>query len=216
MQPEAYDFWLLDLDGTLVDTEWAYTRSVFDRVGERLGYRFSDREARALWHGLVGSRDAYLRRLGFEPVTFWETFHAVENPDERAGATYLHEDAAFVADLEVPVGIVTHSQPFLAEPVLAELDIADWFDTVVTCSSELGWKPDPTPVYHAMDRLGVDPGSHRGVMAGDADTDVGAAWNAGLDAIHIERHGACDRGKCVLGDYRVSAFSELFSASASD
>ncbi|WP_071932653.1 HAD family hydrolase [Halodesulfurarchaeum formicicum] len=216
MQPEAYDFWLLDLDGTIVDTEWAYTREVFDAVGEQLGYAFSDREARALWHGLLGSRDAYLEELGFEPVEFWETFHAVEDPQERAEATYLHEDAAFVADLDVPVGVVTHSQPFLADPVMANLDIADWFDTVVTCSSELGWKPDPTPLQVAMDDLGVDPQSARGVMAGDADTDVGAAWNAGLDAIHVERHGACERGKCVLGDYRVADFSELFSRSASD
>ncbi|MFB6085289.1 MAG: HAD family hydrolase [Halodesulfurarchaeum sp.] len=216
MQPEAYDFWVLDLDGTLVDTEWAYTREVFDAVGERMGYHFTDREARSLWHGLVGSRDAYLERLGFEPVTFWETFHAVEDPMERAAATYLHDDAAFVADLDVPVGIVTHSQPFLAEPVLESLDIADWFDTVVTCSAELGWKPDPTPVEAAMDDLGVSPDTSTGVMAGDADTDVGAAWNAGLDAVHVERHGATERGKCVLGDYRVSSFTDLWTQSASD
>jgi phosphoglycolate phosphatase len=215
MRPEAYDFWLLDLDGTLVDTEWAYTRQVFDRVGERLDYHFSDREARALWHGLVGSRDAYLDRLGFEPVEFWETFHAIEDPQERVAATYLHDDARFVADLDVPVGVVTHSQPFLAEPVIENLDIGHWFDTVVTCSEELGWKPDPTPLEFAMDQMGVDPGAD-GVMVGDADTDVGAGWNAGLDAVHVERHGACERGKCVLGDHRVSSFEDLFARSASD
>ncbi|MFB6110215.1 MAG: HAD family hydrolase [Halodesulfurarchaeum sp.] len=215
MQPEAYDFWLLDLDGTIVDTEWAYTREVFDAVGEALGREFTDQEARALWYGLVGSRDAYLRELGFEPVEFWETFHAVEEPQTRAEATYLHEDASFVSDLSVPVGVVTHSQPSLAGPVMDHLDIADWFDAVVTCSSDLGWKPDPTPVRAAMDELGVDPDGN-GVMAGDADTDVGAAWNAGLDAVHVERHDPCERGKCVLGDYRVSSFRELFSQSASD
>ena len=215
MRPEAYEFWLLDLDGTLVDTEWAYTRQVFDRVGEQLDYDFADREARALWHGLVGSRDAYLDRLGFEPVEFWETFHAVEDPQERVAATYLHDDARFVADLDVPVGVVTHSQPFLAEPVIEDLGIGDWFDTVVTCSEELGWKPDPTPLELAMEQMGVDPAGD-GVMVGDADTDVGAAWNAGLDAVHVERHGAFERGKCVLGDYRVSSFEDLFARSAAD
>lgn len=216
MRPEAYDFWLLDLDGTLVDTEWAYTRAVFDRVGEQLDYHFSDREARSLWHGLVGSRDAYLEHLGFEPVAFWETFHHIEDPMERAEATYLHDDASFVADLDVPVGIVTHSQPFLAEPVMDSLDITDWFDTVITCSEEIGWKPDPTPLHLAMEDLDVDPDTAQGIMAGDADTDVGAAWNAGLDAVHVERHGACERGKCVLGDYRVSSFADLWTQSASD
>ncbi|MBS3760354.1 HAD family hydrolase [Halodesulfurarchaeum sp.] len=216
MRPEAYDFWLLDLDGTLVDTEWAYTREVFDRVGEQMDYHFSDREARSLWHGLVGSRDVYLDHLGFEPVTFWETFHRIEDPKERVEATYLHDDASFVADLDVPAGVVTHSQPFLAEPVMDSLGITDWFDTVITCSEEIGWKPDPTPLHLAMEDLDIDPDTASGVMAGDADTDVGAAWNAGLDAVHVERHGACDRGKCVLGDYRVSSFAELWTRSASD
>jgi len=36
LEQSEYDFWLLDLDGTLVD-EWSYTREVFDRVGDRLG-----------------------------------------------------------------------------------------------------------------------------------------------------------------------------------
>ncbi|MFW6385096.1 MAG: HAD family hydrolase [Halodesulfurarchaeum sp.] len=216
MTPEAYDFWLLDLDGTLVDTEWSYTRSVFDRVGDRLGRRFSDAEARILWHGLGGSRNDYLEDLGFDPVEFWEVFHSVEDPQARAEATYLYDDATFVTDLDVPVGIVTHSQPFLADPVLETLGIADWFDTVVTCSDELGWKPDPAPVELAMERLSVDPDRHRGVLAGDAVTDVGAAQNAGLDGIHVERHDPNSRGKCVLGDYRINSFDELWARSASD
>ncbi len=216
MDPEAYDFWLLDLDGTLVDTEWAYTREVFDLVGERLDREFSDWEAEVLWHGLGGSRDAYLRDWGLEPARFWQVFHSVEDPQARAGATYLHEDATFVADLETPVGVVTHSQPFLSQPVLEALDMQDWFDAVVNCSEELGWKPDPAPVELAMDQLGVDPSRHKGVLAGDAASDVGAAWNAGLDAIHVERHDPGRRGKCVLGDYRVSSFEELWARSASD
>ncbi|MFB6113567.1 MAG: HAD family hydrolase [Halodesulfurarchaeum sp.] len=216
MSPEAYDFWLLDLDGTLVDTEWEYTRSVFDRVGDRIGREFSDREAEILWHGLGGSRNAFLRELGFDPPSFWEAFHEVEDPQSRAEATFLYDDAAFVADLDVPVGVVTHSQPFLSDPVLENLGIEDWFDVVVNCSADLGWKPDPAPVELAMDRLSVDPDAHRGVLAGDAESDVGAAWNAGLDGIHVERHDPCRRGKCVLGDFRITSFEDLWAHSASD
>jgi phosphoglycolate phosphatase len=54
----------------------------------------------------------------------------------------------------------------------------------------------------------VDGG--RGVLAGDAASDIGAAWNAGLDGIHVERHGPDHRGQCVLGDRRVTSFDELF------
>ena len=208
MVPE-YDFWLLDLDGTLVDVEWSYTRDVFDRVGARIGREFADEEARILWNGLTGSRDRQLRQWGIEPAVFWEAFHNEEDPLVRAEATYLHDDAAFVAELDAPVGLVTHCQEFLTTPVLDHVGIADWFDAVVCCTDETGWKPDPTPVEQVMTDLGVGHNGHEGVLAGDGACDVGAAWNAGLDAIHVERVGPEERGQCVLGDYRVESFDEL-------
>ncbi|OLZ39764.1 3-phosphoglycerate kinase [Natrinema saccharevitans] len=205
-----YDFWLLDLDGTLVDVEWSYTRGVFDRVGDRLGREFSDRQAEIIWNGLTGSRDRQLEAWGVDPDAFWTAFHEEENPIERAERTYLHEDAAVVGDLEVPVGLVTHCQEFLTEPVLDHLDIHDWFDARLCCTEETGWKPDPTPVERVMNDLGVGHNGHRGVLAGDGACDVGAAWNAGLDAIHVERVGHEQRGRCVLGDHRVTSFDELY------
>ncbi len=205
-----YDFWLLDLDGTLVDVEWSYTRDVFDRVGDSIGREFTDKEADIIWSGLTGSRDRQLLEWGIEPTAFWQAFHAEEDPLVRAEQTYLHEDAEFVAELEEPVGLVTHCQEFLAEPVLKHVGIADWFDTTLCCTEQTGWKPDPTPVEQVMSELGVAKNGHKGVLAGDGANDVGAAWNAGLDAIHVERVGHDRRGQCVLGDYRVQSFDELF------
>jgi phosphoglycolate phosphatase len=210
----TYDFWLFDLDGTLVDAEWSYTREVFDRVGDRIGREFTDREAEIIWHGLGGSRDEQLRAWGIDPDPFWTAFHDVEDPAARAAATYLHDDAAdLVAALsaaDVPVGVVTHCQEFLAEPVVDRLDIGEWFDAFVSCTPDLGWKPDPRPVYHTIERLGLDPTDPgHGVLAGDGASDIGAAWNAGLDGIHVERHSPTRRGHCVLADRRVSSFAEL-------
>jgi len=210
----TYDFWLFDLDGTLVDAEWSYTREVFDRVGDRVDREFTDREAEVLWHGLGGARDPQLREWGIDPETFWPAFHAVEDPQARAEATYLHDDAAdLVSELvaaDVPVGVVTHCQEFLAEPVVEHLDVGDWFDAFVSCTAETGWKPDPSPVHQAIERLGRNPDRPgRGVLAGDGASDVGAAWNAGLDGIHVERHSPEHRGRCVLADHRVSSFDEL-------
>ncbi|MFB6107821.1 MAG: HAD family hydrolase [Haloplanus sp.] len=208
MVVDAYDFWLFDLDGTLVDAEWEYTRETFDRVGERLGRPFTDREVDVLWHGLSGARNAQLREWGVDPEEFWPVFHAVEDPQARAEATRLYDDATFVADLDCPVGLVTHCQQFLTDPVLDHLDIRDWFETVVCCSGDVGWKPDPAPIHLAMNRLDVGD-DDAGVFAGDGPNDVGAAWNAGLDSVHVERHDPRLRGRCVLGDYRVSSFEEL-------
>jgi phosphoglycolate phosphatase len=204
----AYDFWLLDLDGTLIDVKPSYIHGVMSEVGDRIGRSFTDREAEYLWHGLGGSRDALLERWGFEPTSFWREFHAVEDPIARANHSFVYEDAAMIAELDCPTGLVTHSQQRLADAALDVLDIGDWFDTVVCCDDDLGWKPDPAPVRAAMSNLGVEP-THRGVLVGDGPQDVGAAWNAGLDGVHVERHGHERRGACVLGDRRVTTFAEL-------
>jgi phosphoglycolate phosphatase len=209
MVSDEYDFWLLDLDGTLVDIEPAYVHQVFEDVGDRLGRSFTDREAEIIWHGLGGSRNQQLRDWDVDVETFWEVFHDVEDAQARAVHTYLYDDADFVADIDEPVGLVTHCQQYLTDPVLDRLDIRDWFETIVCCTEETGWKPDPGPVELAMGDLGVAHNGHEGVLAGDGPHDIGAAWNAGLDGIHVERHDPDRRGQCVLGDYRVRTFTEL-------
>jgi phosphoglycolate phosphatase len=208
MVAHAYDFWLFDLDGTLVDVDPSYAYEVFDGVGDRLGRTFTDREVEILWHGLSGERTPQLREWGIDPESFWTALHDVEDPTARAEATFLHDDAAVVAELDRPVGLVTHCQEYLVDPVLDGLDIRDWFDTVVSCTHEVGWKPDPAPVYLAMGDLGVGE-SVAGALAGDGPNDIGAAWNAGLDGVHVERHDPHRRGRCVLGDYRVRSLDEL-------
>jgi len=210
MARDAYDFRLFDLDGTVVDVDPSYPQEVFDAVGDRLGREFSEREVDALWYGVGGARDEVLARIDVNRDRFWKTFHAVEDPETRAQATFVYDDAEdYIPDLEGPTGIVTHCQPYLTNPLLDYLDIRDWFDTVVCCDDDLGWKPDPTPVETAMGHLGVADTDQEGMLAGDGPTDVGAAWNAGLDAVHVNRMDPHRRGQCVLGDHRVDGFHEL-------
>ena len=206
MTDSTYDRWVFDLDGTLVDVEPKYVRSVFDRVGDRLGYAFSDRQADVIWHGFGGPRNEALSSWGVDPEQFWTAFHEVEDPAARADATFLYPDAAVVGDIDAPTALVTHCQSYLTEAVLSELDIEDWFDTVVCCTESTGWKPDPKPVELALSALDADG---EGVLVGDGPHDIGAAWNAGLDGAHVERHGPERRGLCVVGDHRLSRVDEL-------
>jgi len=205
-----YDFWLFDLDGTLVDIEPSYPHQVMERVGDRLGVSFTEREADVLWYGLGSTRNDFLDERGIESETFWSVFHEEEDPIARAEATYLYDDAEqFLDRREEPIGLVTHCQEYLTEPVLAHLDIGDWFDTVVCCDDDIGWKPDPRPVQRAMRDLDVGHDGHRGVLVGDNPQDVGAAWNAGLDGVHVRRQSYEELGRCVLGDHRVESLLDL-------
>ncbi|MFB6073846.1 MAG: HAD family hydrolase [Haloarculaceae archaeon] len=205
-----YDFWLFDLDGTLVDVDPAYPRRVLGEVGDRLGVAFTEADVDALWYGMGGSREQILRRRRVDPERFWTTFHEVEDPAARARATYLYDDAEhFLADRSEPVGLVTHCQSYLTDPLLDRLDIRDWFDAVVCCTAETGWKPDPAPVERTMSEMGVARNGHDGALAGDDPDDVGAAWNAGLDAVYVRRADPAERGQCVLADHRVDSLDEL-------
>jgi phosphoglycolate phosphatase len=207
----TYDFWLFDLDGTLVDTEFDYVRETMGRVGERLGCGFSDREARLLWHGHRDARKRILDRTDVSLAEFWRTFDAIDDPQARAEATFLYEDARPVGDLDGPAGLVTHCPAPMTAAVLENLDVRDWFDSVVCCDDDLGWKPDPGPVETAMGDLGVN-GVHAGALAGDGPGDVGAAWNAGLDALHVARKDPDALGRCVLADHRIESFADVFEA----
>ncbi len=212
MMGSGYDFWLLDLDGTVVDIEQSYVHETIGEVADRLGTGFTDREAELLWYGLGNARAEILEADGIDPGRFWETFHAVEDPGPRSEATYVYDDAeAFVSRIDVPVGVVTHCQEYLTRPVLETLDIHDWFETVVCCDDETGWKPDPSPVRQAIHEMGMGHNGHAGAMAGDHPEDVQAAHNAGLDGVHVSRHDRNWPGDRVVDGRRVSALTDLDS-----
>lgn len=204
----GYDFWLFDLDGTLVDVERSYARRVIAKTGSRLGYHFSEHQADQLWYSLGGPPETHLEQWGIDPERFWTAFHETEDPHERANHTFLYQDATVVEELSDTIGLVTHCQPYLAQPVLRQLGIEDWFDVIICCNDDLGWKPDPGPVTFAMDELGL-PSDAAGVVVGDTADDIGAAWNAGLEGIHIERHDQHHRGCCVWADHRLASCEDL-------
>ncbi len=206
----GYDFWLFDLDGTLVDVDPGYITDVVDAVGADIGYRFSERQALTLWRAIGAPPERRLRQWGVDPARFWAAFHRNEDPAERIEATFLYEDAADIGSLDCPVGLVTHCQPEITRPVLDALDIGDWFDTVICCHDDIGWKPDPGPVEHALGELGTAP-TQAGALVGDTAADVGAAWNAGLDGIHVARADPAEYGVCVRANDRVSHVGELFA-----
>jgi phosphoglycolate phosphatase len=205
-----YEFWLLDLDGTLVDVETSYVHEVGREVGDRLGVSFSARQSEHLWYGFGDTRERVFTEKGIDPEEFWATFHDVDEPGPRAAATHIYPDAAaFVERLDAPTGLVTHCQTFLTEPILERLGIGDWFDTVICCDDETGWKPDPRPLELAMQELGVAGNGHAGAMVGDDPSDIDAAHNAGLDAIHVDRHDFDRLGGQVADGRRVTALTDL-------
>ena len=209
----AYDFWLLDLDGTVVDVEASYIHEVCTEVGDRLGVSFSARQAEHLWYGFGDTRERVFEATGVDAERFWDVFHTVDSPGPRAAATHISPDAAaFLDRVDAPLGLVTHCQAYLTHPILEAKGLAGQFDTVVCCTDETGWKPDPMPLEMAMTDLGVLGNGHEGAMVGDDPGDVGAAHNAGLTAVSVARHDPTRVGDPADGDEHVMALTELLES----
>ncbi|MDY7082568.1 MAG: HAD family hydrolase [Halobacteria archaeon] len=184
-----FDHYIFDLDGVLVDVTDEYKREVFDEVAGILGDDFTDDQIMNLWHGLGGnSRDDILRSWGYDdPREFWEVFDDVDTPERRIDYTFAYDDAGIIKKLDADMGVVTHSPPELAEPALEKAGLYENFDSIVSCSYDIGYKPAPEPIHKCAREIGADVDST--VMIGDSVSDVKGAWNAGITAGHIDRVG---------------------------
>ncbi|MDY6764775.1 MAG: HAD family hydrolase [Halobacteria archaeon] len=205
IERNMFDYYIFDLDGVLVDVSRDYKREIFDEVGEHFGHEFTDEEIHNLWHGLgAESREDLLRSWGYEPREFWEVFDSIDTPERRLKNTFAYEDTSVLRRMDEKMGIVTHSPPDLAIPVLEKTGLEDLFESVVSCSYDIGYKPEPEPIRRCMNDLGVNGSKKSTIMIGDSVSDVKGAWNAGITAGHINRHGGN-----IDADYNLESLEEI-------
>ncbi|MBU0500748.1 MAG: phosphoglycolate phosphatase [Gammaproteobacteria bacterium] len=182
---------LIDLDGTLVDSVPDLAWCV-DEMLKRLG-REPQGEARVRnWVGngverltrraLIGQLDGEPPEADFArayPI-FLELYaentsrRSLLYPGVREGIDYLHSGG-------YRLGCVTNKAQRFTLPLLKDLGIYDDFEIVV-CGDDLPRKkPDPMPLLHVAERLGVRP--EHSLMVGDSQSDVKAARAAGFQIL---------------------------------
>lgn len=174
---------LLDLDGTLVDSEPIHRRG-YRAFFAHKGWEVSDLSV------FTGRRaeDVFATEpgpwAGLDPAAVLaEVLPHV--PDEAAiavpGARQLIEAARAAG---VPVAIVTSAGPAWVERSLVEsLSLRrDSVDVVVTARDVVDGKPDPAGFALACERLGADPA--QALAAEDSPAGVRAALGAGVRRVH--------------------------------
>ncbi len=186
MAAPAFDAYLFDLDGTLVDTAPDIMAALNVALLEH-GYPAVDEALTRHW---VGHGIARLMEQAF-------AWHGEPHPPaaryESMLRRFRERYRAHIADLGGPypgarhalaalhgragLGVVTNKPAFLTTPLLAALDLTRYFGVVVAGDTLAHPKPAPEPALFACEALGATPS--RTLFVGDSTTDVECARAAG-------------------------------------
>ena len=182
---------LIDVDGTLVDSvpDLAYCVDEMlkqldmpvygeDMVRNWVGNGVERLTRRALIGQLDGEPDEALFEKAY-PI-FLDLYD--KNVCERS-CLYdgVREAMDFLKTADVKVGCVTNKNAQFTLPILEKLGIKDDFEIIICGDTLAKKKPDPLPLLHAAEKLGVTP--EQSMMLGDSMSDVKAARAAGFDII---------------------------------
>lgn len=182
---------LLDMDGTLIESEGLWNEAEADLVAE-LGGRWTDEDHQSNVGSAAVPVGRYIIELtGAHHLTPREvaTMLYARFRTKLAGGAEVRPGAAelvrMLADSEVPVVLVTSTERELIDAALARIGL-DLFDDSVAGDEVGANKPHPDPYLTAARRLGVDPS--RCVAVEDSAVGVASAADAGCVTVAVPHH----------------------------
>ena len=182
---------LIDVDGTLVDSvpdlawcvdammrEMGLEERGEERVRHWVGNGVERLVKRSLINELNGEPD---EALFAKALPIFEGLYA-ENTSKRS-CLYegVSEALEFLKTTGVRIGCVTNKASQFTLPILKDLGIIDYFETVLCGDQVERKKPDPQALLMSAEKLGVSP--QASMMLGDSMSDVKAARAAGFSII---------------------------------
>ncbi|MCW8830391.1 MAG: phosphoglycolate phosphatase [Gammaproteobacteria bacterium] len=182
---------LIDVDGTLVDSvpDLAYCVDEMmkqldmpvhgeARVRNWVGNGVERLTRRALIGQLDGEPDDALFEKAY-PI-FLDLYD--KNVCERS-CLYdgVREAIDFLKTQDVHIGCVTNKNAQFTLPILEKLGVKDDFEIIICGDTLDRKKPDPLPLLHAAEKMGVT--AEQSLMLGDSMSDVKAARAAGFNIV---------------------------------
>lgn len=185
---------LFDLDGTLIDTAADFVRIIGKMSDENNWLAPAESDIREqVSAGASAMVKLMLRHNQQSEVTeetllafrqqFLDDYEADICVDSRLFDN-LQEVLAFLETNQVPWGIVTNKPRYLAEQLLEKMQLTERC-TVLVCPDDVSRpKPDPEPMYLALEKLGIPRGGAASVLyVGDHIRDIEAGNAAGMPTI---------------------------------
>jgi HAD superfamily hydrolase (TIGR01509 family) len=116
------------------------------------------------------------RAIARKEETFLEVIHLLEPIKPVVEIARDHLGKLKMAVASGGVRMLVHRQ-------LEQIDVLDWFETIVTCEDTVRHKPDPDVFLEAADRLKVPAAACR--VYEDGDPGIEAARRAGMVCVDI-------------------------------
>lgn len=197
---------IFDIDGTLIDTEYAVLHSLQDTLRTITGReRPVDELTFAL--GITGA-DA-LKRLEveevFSAIALWNE-NMLQYADTMAVFDGIAEVLETLSKWDLEMGIVTSKTKEEWEQDFCPFGIDRYFKTVVCADDTREHKPHPEPLYKYMEMSGAD--SSQLLYIGDSEYDGRCAESAGID-FALAKWGS--RGRLIRAVYDLNRPAELLS-----
>lgn len=185
------EMFLIDVDGTLVDSVPDLAWCV-DAMMQQMNMPVRGEEAvrqwvgngvprlveRALTNDLDGMPDQALYDQAY-PI-FLELY--AENTSKRSRVyDGVFDGLDYLKAAGYRLGCVTNKAEQFTLPLLKDLGLSDYFECVIAGDTLPKKKPDPMPLLHAAELMGVSPAAS--TMLGDSKSDVKAARAAGFQII---------------------------------
>lgn len=176
-----FKYVLFDWDGCLVDTLPIWYQGMKRGLSD-FGITASDMEIKMgfqTWDFFIemGIPDLNL----FTGIVYEYVMSRIERVRFNDGVTELLD---YAKSRDIKTAIVTSTERSSLSPVLSSLDAGAYFDCIITRRDVKKLKPDPGPIFMAVDKLGGR--REETIMVGDSLSDIQAGKNAGVKTVLYE------------------------------
>jgi phosphoglycolate phosphatase len=119
------------------------------------------------------------------------------------------KEAVLKANSFARLGVVTTKTTAYTIPILENMEIFQYFETIIGRQEVINPKPHPEPIYKAMESMNIDVQNFEVYMIGDTKLDLIAAKTAGVIPIAVLT--GYDTNE-ILGEFTEFIFDDVYKA----